>query len=53
MNSDGLNNQQTSFKYEMYASSGCRDIGIRKSGFVAKILSLFFLEELIDHFRLD
>ena len=34
MNSDGSNN--LSLKYERYASSGFRDIGIRNLGFVAK-----------------
>ena len=34
MNSDGYNN--LSLKYERYASSGSRDIGIRKLGLVAK-----------------
>jgi len=34
MNSSGSNS--ISLKYERYASSGCRDLGITKLGFVAK-----------------
>ena len=31
-----VNSNNLNLKYQMYTSSGCRDIGIRKLGFVAK-----------------
>ena len=41
MSSGGSNN--VSLKYERFASSGCRDLGIIKLGFVAKTQFLYKL----------
>ena len=46
-----VNSNNLNLKYQRFTSSGCRDIGIRKLGFVAKTqflsLNIYFLQFII------